>query len=87
MPRTKPILTPTMVKILARHASGLKLTEVADEIYISYSAITNAMLEARRRTGSGTIAGLVMRAHDLGFLSHPTGPDQQVFPLDPTDQK
>lgn len=87
MPRKKPLLTPTMLKILARHASGLKLTEVAEEIFISYSAVTNAMLDARRRVGVGTIPALVMQAHALGYLSHPTGPDRQVFPLDPTDQQ
>ena len=78
-------LTPLMIKILARYASGKKLAEIAKEIYLSYSAVTNTMLEARNRTGLGTNAALVMYAHDLGYLSHPTGPDRQVFPTQPND--
>lgn len=85
MSRKRAKLTPTMIKILARHASGLTFKEVAREVYISYSAVTNMMNEARSRTGAGTNAALVMYAHDLGYLSHPTGPDRQVFPLQPTD--
>lgn len=83
--RNKPILTPTMVQILARHASGLNLSEVAEDIFISYSWVTNAMSEARKRLGVNSNAALVIQAHDLGYLSHPTGPDRQVFPLQPTD--
>jgi DNA-binding NarL/FixJ family response regulator len=79
----KPILTKTMLKILARHASGLTLRAIASEIFVSYSAVTNTMYEARARTGAKTNAELVMFAHDAGYLSHPTGPDRQVVPLDP----
>ncbi len=85
MRKQKPLLTASMLKILARHASGLSLKEVAKEIYISYSAVTNTMYEARKRTGTTTISQLTMLAHDLGQLSHPTGHDRQVFPLDQKD--
>lgn len=85
MPRSRPLLTKTMLKILARHASGLTLKEVASEQYISYSAVTNAMYDARQRMEVGSLAGLVMRAHALGYLSHPTGTEQRVFPTQPTD--
>ena len=86
MRKVKPLLTKTMLKILARHASGLSLEEVAKEIFVSYSAVTNAMYEARRRTGTGSNAQLVMYAHSLGFLSHPTGAALQVF-IDPEHQQ
>lgn len=83
--RNKPMFTPRMLSILARHASGLSLKDVAREIYVSYSAVTNTMYEARKRVGVDSNSALVIRAHSLGLLSHPTGPDQQVFVLDPTD--
>lgn len=83
MRKKKPLLTQTMLKILARHASGLSLKEVAREIYVSYSAVTNTMYEARKRTGTKTIAELVMKAHSLGYLSHPTGYDPRVVITDP----
>ena len=81
--RAKPLLTKTMLKILARHASGLSLEEVAKEIFVSYSAVTNAMYDARKRTNTGSNAQLVMYAHSLGYLSHPTGANAQVLILDP----
>lgn len=81
MARVKPLLTQSMVKILARHASGLSLKEVAKDIYVSYSAVTNTLYDARERTGTKTTAQLVLLAHDLGYLSHPTGPSGQVFPI------
>ena len=86
MRKPRPLLTKTMLKILARHASGLTLKQVAAEIYVSYSAVTNAVYEARKRTGTETIAELVMKAHSLGYLSHPTGPDHQVFVVEPQNE-
>lgn len=83
MPREKPLLTKTMLKILALHASGLSLKKIAKNIYVSYSAVTNTMYEARKRTDTHTIAELVMKAHSLGYLSHPTGPDQSICVLTP----
>lgn len=83
MRKQKPLLTKAMLKILAMHASGHSLKDVARRIFVSYSAVTNTMYEARKRTETKTIAELVMKAHSLGYLSHPTGPDRQVFVLDP----
>ena len=74
-----------MLSILARHASGLSLKDVASEIYVSYSAVTNTMYDARKRFNVDSNAALVMRAHSMGLLSHPTGPSQEVFVLDPQD--
>jgi DNA-binding NarL/FixJ family response regulator len=85
--RKRPLFTPSMLKILARHASGLSLKDVAREIYVSYSAVTNTMYDARKRVGVDSNAALVIRAHSLGLLSHPTGPDQQVFVLNPIDEQ
>lgn len=83
MPREKPFLTKTMLRILSLNASGLSLTDIAAKIFVSYSAVTNTMYEARERTGTKTISELVMKAHSLGYLSHPTGPDQVVCVLTP----
>lgn len=85
MARVKPLLTASMVKILALHASGKTLKEVAKQIFVSYSAVTNTMYDARERTGTETTAQLVMLAHDLGYLSHPTGPEKLVFATNPSD--
>lgn len=74
-----------MTKILALHASGLTLKEVAKKIFVSYSAVTNMMYDARQRMEAETTAELIMRAHDLGYLSHPTGAEHTVFPLNPMD--
>lgn len=82
MPRNKPLLTKTMLKILAHHASGLNFKEVAAKIFVSYSAVTNTMYEARQRTETKTIGELIMKAHAMGYLSHPTGPNSEVFVLD-----
>jgi DNA-binding NarL/FixJ family response regulator len=83
--RRKPLLTATMTKVLARHASGLTLQDVAKELYLSYSAVTNNMYQARKRLGVSTMAGLVARAHALGYLTTATGPDLAVFPTQPSD--
>lgn len=81
--RNRPLLTKTMVKVLARHASGLTLKEVAEEQYVTYSAVTNIIYDAKDRLEADTIAALVMKAHALGYLSHPTGAEDQVFPILP----
>jgi DNA-binding NarL/FixJ family response regulator len=81
--KQKPLLTAGMTKILALHASGLTLKEIAQKIFVSYSAVTNTMYDARSRVNADTTAELIMKAHDLGYLSHPTGPDGRVIPLDP----
>jgi DNA-binding CsgD family transcriptional regulator len=81
--KQKPLLTPTMTKILARHASNLYLKEVAKEQYISYSAVTNNMYQARKRLEVQTMAALVAKATALGYLTQATGPDHQVFPSQP----
>lgn len=85
MARVKPTLTPSMVKILAHHASGLTLKEVARKIFVSYSAVTNTLYDARIRTGTKTNTQLTILAHDLGYLSKPTGPDAMVFVTQPSD--
>lgn len=86
MRRAKSNLTKRMLEILSLHASGLTLKQVAAKIFVSYSAVTNTMYEARKRTGTSTIPELVMLAHDQGYLSHPTGPDSQVLVLNPMEK-
>lgn len=71
-----------MVRILAEHASGHRLKELTTVVYLSYPRITGIAGEAKRALGTQTLAGAVLRAHQLGYLSHPTGPELRVFPLD-----
>ena len=73
-----------MVEILAQHASGYRLKEIAGRVYLSYPRVTGIAGEAKRELGVKTLAGAVLRAHKLGYLSHPTGPELRVFPLDPS---
>jgi DNA-binding NarL/FixJ family response regulator len=72
-------LTPQMVSFLAAHASGRTLTAVAMEMHYSYSNVRNTLDEAKSRLGCNTLAAAVMRAHALGYLTHPTGAEQRVF--------
>lgn len=72
-----------MQRLLAGHANGRQLKEMADDTYTSYSNVTNAMHEAKRRLGARNLAQAVMRAHGLGYVSHPTGPELHVFPTFP----
>lgn len=81
--RERPILTPVMQRLLAAMANGRQLKEVAAESFISYSTATNTIHEAKKRLKARHIPQAVIRAHGLGYLSHPTGPDLTVFPTFP----
>ena len=71
-----------MLEILAQHASGYRLKEIAGRVYLSYPRVTGIAGEAKRELGVQTLAGAVIRAHALGYLSHPTGPEGRVFPTE-----
>ena len=75
-------LTPRMVEILARHASGLNMRQVAAEMFLSYSSVANTVQEIRKRLKANTLAACVIRAYNLGYL---TLPDSRgvVRPLEP----
>lgn len=60
-----------MREILARHASGLNLTDTAHEMHISVSAAHNYIAVIKRRLGSRTIAGCVLKAYLMGYLTTP----------------
>ena len=77
-------LTPRMADILARHASGLNMRQVATEMFLSYSSVANTVQDIRKRLGANTLAACVIRAHQLGYLSDP---DQRgvVVALDPDE--
>ena len=78
----EPLLTPMMREILARHASGSNLSETARELHISVSAAHNYMAVIKRRLGARTIAGCVLKAHCLGYLTEPdrSGRVRQAVP-------
>ena len=85
MDRTDVSLSPMALEILALHASGYRLKEISKKVYLSYPRVTGIAGEAKRELGVKTLAGAVIRAHDLGLLSHPTGAESRVFVLEPLE--
>lgn len=81
--RERPLLSPLMQRLLAGVANGKQLKEMALEQFVSYSTATNTVHEAKKRLRARHLAHAVMRAHGMGYLSHPTGSDMTVFPLLP----
>jgi DNA-binding NarL/FixJ family response regulator len=81
--RERPLLSPLMQRLLSGVANGKQLKEMANEQFVSYSTATNTIHEAKKRLRARHLAHAVIRAHGLGYLSHPTGPDLLVFPLLP----
>lgn len=81
--RERPLLSPLMGRLLAGVANGKQLKEMATEYFVSYSTATNTVHEAKKRLKAKHLAHAVIRAHGLGYLSHPTGPDFTVFPISP----
>lgn len=77
----EPRLSPRMRELLAGVANGERLQHMADQRYISFSAVHNHLHEAKSRLDAKTLANAVVLAIGKGYLSLPTGPDLQVFPL------
>lgn len=77
----RPKLSALMVNLLAGHANGKQVKEMAKERYVSYSSATQTVAEAKKRLQARSLAHAIVRAQGLGFLSHPTGTDMFVFPL------
>jgi len=70
-----------MVNLLAGHANGKQVKEMAKERYVSYSSATQTVAEAKKRLQARSLAHAIVRAQGMGFLSQPTGPDMYVFPV------
>lgn len=77
----RPKLSSLMVTLLAGHANGKQVKEMAKERYVSYSSATQTVAEAKKRLEARSLAHAIVRAQAMGFLSHPTGADMHVFPL------
>lgn len=77
----RPKLSALMVNLLAGHANGKQVKEMAKERYVSYSSATQTVAEAKKRLQARSLAHAIIRAQCMGFLSQPTGPDMHVFPL------
>lgn len=75
----RPKLSPLMVNLLAGHANGKQVKEMARDRYVSYSSATQTVAEAKKRLKARSLAHAIIRAQGLGFLSQPTGPDLHVF--------
>lgn len=60
-----------MARILAGHASGLTLGQVALELYVSYSCVANTVQDIKKLLKAKTLAECVMKAHKLGYISDP----------------
>lgn len=69
-----------MLTLLAGHANGKQVKEMAKERYVSYSSATQTVAEAKRRLEARSLAHAVIRAQGMGYLSFPTGADLFVFP-------
>ena len=83
MKKQRPLLSPLMQTLLAGYANGSQLKEMAEDRYVSYSTATNTVYEAKKRLKATNLANAVVKAMGKGYLSHPTGPDLQVFPVLP----
>lgn len=70
-----------MRELLAGVGNGERLQEMADQRYISFSAVHNHLHEAKARLGAKTLSNAVVLAIGKGYLSLPTGADMRVFPL------
>lgn len=81
--KQRPLLSPLMQNLLAGYANGYQLKEMAAEKYVSYSTATNTVYEAKRRLEAKNLAQAVVKAIGKGYLSHPTGAELQVFPIQP----
>lgn len=79
----RPLLSPLMQRLLAGVANGKQLKEMAGEQFVSYSTATNTIHEAKKRLKARHLAHAVVKAHGLGYLSHPTGLDFLVIPTLP----
>lgn len=77
-----PVLTDFQVQLLARAGSGETLREAANEMHFSYGTAYNHMRVIKKRLGARTLSACVMRAYAMGYLSHPTGADYSVVPVD-----
>ena len=80
MPDRK-LLSPLMIQLLSGVANGKQLKEMAEDRYVSYSTATNTVHEAKKRLAAKSLAHAVAQAMGKGYLSFPTGPDLQVFPI------
>lgn len=70
-----------MINLLAGHANGKQVKEMAKERYVSYSSATQTVAEAKKRLEARSLAHAVVRAQGFGMLSAPTGANLFVFPL------
>lgn len=78
---SKPQLSPLMIHLLAGHANGKQLKEMAKERYVSYSTATNTIYEAKKRLSAKNLAQCVIKAQGYGYISHPTGSELHVVCL------
>lgn len=66
-------LSPMMVSILALHASGRTHSEIAQTLFISYSTVVALVSQAKDRLDARNLAGCVLKAHMLGYITYPDG--------------
>ena len=76
--RRSASLTETQVQLLALVSSGYSLADAGRKMHFSRSHAYNEIQQVKAELGVASITALAMRAHALGFLSHPTGADMAV---------
>lgn len=69
-----------MRTMLAHHASGLTMQQVALEMGISYSNVANTMQWVKERLGVRTLAGCCVRAYALELIYVPEDAPFRVLP-------
>lgn len=66
-----PVLTPLMARVLARHASGVSLKQIATEIYSSERSVWALSKEIKKRLEAENLTQAALRAHQLGYITLP----------------
>ena len=67
----KPVLTPLMARVLARHASGISLKQIATEIYSSERSVWALSEAIKKRLEAKNLTQATLRAHQLGYITLP----------------
>ena len=57
-----------MVEMLAGHASGLTLQQVARKLYVSDSCVYNTVQAMKDKTGGTTLAQMCVMAHSANII-------------------
>jgi len=66
-----PALTPQEARFLAFVGSGVKLSDIAEAMYVSEREVGSISRRVRRKLESRSLAQAILLAHKLGYVSLP----------------